>query len=287
MSDTLRAMVWMLGAIVSFSAMAIAGRELGTRFDTFEIMMYRSAVGLMLVLALAGWAGTLGQINRARLGTQLARNLFHFTGQNLWFYAVTLIPLAQLFALEFTTPIWVVLLSPLLLGERLTGLRTLAAGLGFLGVLVVVRPGAMEVNAGVVTALAAAVFFAFTYIFTKRLTRDQSITCIMFYMTAVQLVLGLASAGWDGRITLPDAASAPLLMTVALGGLCAHYSITKALSLAPASTVAPIDFARLPVIAIVGMTVYNEPLNPYIFLGAALIFAGNYLNIWSETRTRR
>ena len=101
MTPTLRAALWMMGSITSFSAMAVAGRELGGSLDTFEIMMYRSLVGVIAVFTLATVYGTWGQINRRDFGTQIGRNLAHFTGQNLWFYAVTVIPLAQVFALEF------------------------------------------------------------------------------------------------------------------------------------------------------------------------------------------
>jgi drug/metabolite transporter (DMT)-like permease len=138
--NPLRAALWMTGAITSFSAMAIAVRELKGAHDTFEIMAVRSAVGLLIVLAVAFATGRLGEVSAQRLGGHVLRNAIHFTGQNLWILAVTLIPLAQVFALEFTTPIWVLLLSPFFLGERITRLRLLAAVLGFVGILVVARP---------------------------------------------------------------------------------------------------------------------------------------------------
>ena len=120
MTTTLRAATWMVGAISAFTMMAIAGRAASLDLDTFEIMLYRSLVGLLIVGFVAWKAGTLHQISRDRIGLHFARNLFHFTGQNLWFFAITVIPLAQVFALEFTTPIWVILLSPFILGERIT-----------------------------------------------------------------------------------------------------------------------------------------------------------------------
>ena len=143
MNPSLKAALWMIGAIVSFSSMAIAGRAISDSLDTFEIMMYRSFVGLIIVVIIAGYAGTLSQITRDRLGLHFMRNLAHFTGQNLWFVALPLIPLAQVFALEFTTPIWVLALSPLLLGERLTTVRVLSSLIGFVGILIVARPGAV------------------------------------------------------------------------------------------------------------------------------------------------
>lgn len=284
MNTTFRAAFWMLGAVSSFTMMALAGRALGTMHDTFEIMLYRSVFGLVMVVALAAWAGTLGDVRTKRLGLHGARNLVHFIGQNLWFYAVTVIPLAQVFALEFTTPIWVVVLSPLLLGERLTPLRAIAAVLGFIGILIVARPATVAVNAGTLSAASCAIFFALTFIFTKQLTRDQSMTSIMFYLTAMQLGFGLIAAGYDGSIAVPTAQSLPLLALVGLCGLLAHFCITSALQIAPATIVAPIDFVRLPLVAVCAMLVFDEPLEVWVFVGAVVIFAGNYLNIWTETR---
>ena len=284
MNTTLRAAFWMLGAIFSFSAMALAGRALSDGYDTFEIMLYRSAVGLVIVTACATAFGTLGQINRQALGLHMIRNLAHFTGQNLWFYAVTAAPLALVFALEFTTPLWVIILSAVLLGERLTAWRAAAALLGFVGILIVARPGMTPVSLGLLMAAASAIFFGLTFIFTKKLTQRQSITGIMFYLTLLQLIFGLITAGYDGDIALPTWYAAPLLGLVGVCGLLAHYCIANALNIAPAAVVAPFDFTRLPVIAIIAMLVYGEPLDVWVFVGALVIFGANYLNIWSETR---
>jgi drug/metabolite transporter (DMT)-like permease len=122
--------------------------------------------------------------------------------------------------------------------------------------------------------------------FTKKLTRTQSITCILFYLTTMQLVFGLIAAGYDGDIAVPSLAGLPLVLLIGAAGLMAHFCLTNALALAPATVVVPIDFARLPTIAIVGMLLYNEALDIWVFAGAAIIFAGNYFNIWAETRSR-
>lgn len=284
MNDTLKAALWMTGCIASFSAMAVAGREVSSELDTFEIMMYRSLFGAVIVIAVGALTGSLRQINRKNLRLHALRNVFHFTGQNLWFYAVTVIPLAQVFALEFTTPLWVIVLSPLILGEKLTPMRGLAAVMGFTGILIVARPDMQGINTGVITAASCAIFFALTIMLTKKLTRTQSITCILFYLTTMQLVLGVIAAGYDGDIAIPTLTSLPFVILIGAAGLIAHYCMTNALALAPATVVVPIDFVRLPVIAVIGMLLYNEALDIWVFAGAAIIFTGNYLNIWSETR---
>ena len=287
MNTTFRAALWMIGTIASFSVMAVAGREVSHQLDTFEIMMYRSAVGVLIVCALAAATGAWRQIETARLRTHLLRNVAHFTGQNLWFYAVTLIPLAQVFALEFTTPIWVILLSPLVLGERLTPVRAIAAAMGFAGILIVARPDMQGINTGIIAAASCAIFFALTIMLTKRLTRAEGITSILFWLTAMQLVFGLVTAGYDGDIALPDWQTGPWVAVIGCAGLMAHFCLTNALSIAPATVVVPIDFFRLPAIAVVGMLVYGEVIDIWIFVGAVVIFAGNYLNLWTETRPVR
>ena len=285
-SPAIRAALWMIGSILAFSAMAIAGKEIGTRHDSFEIMTIRSAVGFGLVLALAAATGRLSEINARNLGGHALRNIIHFTGQNLWFWALTMIPLAQLFAIEFTAPLWVVLLAAMLLGERLTQSRLLAAVLGFAGVLIVAHPDLAHLNLGVLAAAAAALCFATTNVVTKKLTRGISILCILFWLTLMQFFFGLTAALADGVFHLPTASTLPWLCVIGLAGVSAHYCITAALKLAPASYVMPLDFLRLPLIAVVGALFYAEPLDPYVIFGAGVIFAGIWLNIRSEIRPK-
>ncbi|MBT8473878.1 MAG: DMT family transporter [Rhodobacteraceae bacterium] len=280
----LLAALWMTGAIGSFSAMAVAGRALSDELDTFEMMFYRSCIGVVLVLVIGGALGRLTEITTRNLHLHIGRNMCHFTGQNLWFFALTLIPLAQLFALEFTTPIWVILLASLFLGERITRVRAFCAALGFAGVLIVARPGSAGLDPGLLIAAGAAVCFAGTFIFTKLLTRTATVTCILFWLTVMQLVFGLIATGYDGDIAWPSGAAWPWVAVIGAGGLLAHLCVTNALTIAPASVVVPLDFLRLPLIAIIGMLFYNEPLDAWVLLGAGVIFAANYLNIRSETR---
>lgn len=287
MNDTIKAAFWMIGAIVSFTSMAIAGRAVSLDLDTFEIMLYRSLIGVVVMLSVARLAGTLGEVTRRNLGVHLVRNLSHFAGQNLWFYSITAIPLAQVFALEFTSPLWVIVLSPLILGEKLTSVRVLSAIIGFVGIMIVTRPSPETLQFGQLTAALAAIGFAGSAVFTRLLTRTETITCILFYLTVMQATFGLICAGFDGDIALPTAANLPWVILIAVAGLVAHFCLTMALKLAPAAVVMPIDFARLPVIAIVGMLLYNETLDLLVLLGAAIIFGGNYLNIRTDTKRAR
>lgn len=273
------AALWMIGAIVSFSTMAVAGREAGLSFDTFEIMTYRSAVGVVIMLAVLTTMRRWHEVGRGNLALHGARNIAHFTAQNLWFFAITVIPLAQVFALEFTSPLWVLVLAALFLGERMTWLKMAVGVVGFLGVLLVVRPGAVPISGGMLAAAAAAFGFAVTAIFTKKLTQRESILSIMLYLTVMQLAFGLICSLADGQMAWPAPGQWGWLMTIGICGLAAHFCLTTALSLAPASFVMPVDFVRLPLIAILGVVLYQEALDWAVLAGATLIFGANYLNV--------
>ncbi len=284
MSNNLKAALWMLGAIASFSAMAVAGREVSQWLDTFEIMTYRSLVGIVVLWVILTLTGQWRQVTRRSISTHVVRNAAHFTGQNLWFYAMTSIPLAQVFALEFTSPIWVVLLSPLILGEPLTRLRLMSVLVGFVGILIVARPSPDTISPGLIAAASSAVFFALSVMYTRLLTRTETVLCIMFWLTLMQAAFGIIFSAWDGDMVAPSAQTLPWLVLIGLAGLLAHYCLTSALAIAPATVVVPIDFVRLPTIAIVGMLLYGEALDAWVFVGATVILAANYANIWYANR---
>ncbi len=275
----LAAALWMTGAIAAFTAMAVSTRQINGAHDTFEILAYRSMIGWVIVVAVAAALGQLGRIRADRLGSHAVRNVFHFSGQYLWFWAITMIPLAQVFALEFTSPIWVILLSPLILGERLTRRKLLAAALGFCGILIVAQPDFGRLDPGVLAAAGAAFFFAATTLMTKVLTKGEAIVGILFWLTLMQAGFGTAAMLADGQVALPTLATLPWLTLIAVAGVTAHLCLTSALSLAPASMVVPVDFARLPVIALIGALFYAEPVEATLFLGAGLIFLGIWINL--------
>lgn len=277
-----RAALWMMGAVAGFVSMAFAGRSLGTLHDTFEIMAWRSIIGIITVLIAARLAGTIKQIRARNMGLHALRNIAHFTGQNLWFAALTLIPLAQLFATEFSYPLWVALAAPFVLGERMTAPRAIAVGLGFAGILIVTQPWALGgLDLGTLLAIGCAFGFAGSALATKRLTTRAPLTEIMFWLCMMQAVLGFVCALYDGSMRLPSAQSLPYLIWVGLAGLGAHACMTRALTIAPASVVAPIDFLRLPIVAILGWLVYEEAITVPVLIGGAIILLANWINIRS------
>lgn len=269
------------GALLSFLAMAVSGRELSAELGTFAILFFRSLIGLIAVSLLLGRSGW-HQITLRRLPLQIGRNLAHFAGQFGWFYGIALIPLAEVFAIEFTTPAWTALLAALLLGERLTRARVAAIALGLAGILVILRPGAAMVEPGAIAVLLSAAAYAVAYVLTKKLSDTETPLAIVFYMTLVQLPLGLVPAAFDW--VTPSPALWPWLLLVGVAGLTAHYCLARALSLADATVVVPFDFLRLPLAMLVGFLLYAETIEPLVIVGAALIVLGNYVNIRAERR---
>ncbi|MDP0927599.1 DMT family transporter [Paracoccus onubensis] len=275
------AAAWMMGAVASFTFMAVAGRAVSLELDTFEVLGWRSLMGVIVMALVITFSGLWKTVNLHRFDLHLSRNIFHFAAQNLWFYAIFTIPLAQVFALEFTAPLWALILSRAFLGERLSTPRIVAALLGFIGILLVTRPGSVPITPGLISAACCAIGFAMTYVFTKKLTTVAHTASILFWMTVLQAVFGFICAGIDGDIALPSLAAAPWVAVIGVTGLTAHFCITCALRVAPATLVMPFDFLRLPVIALVGLLLFDEPVSLFLIAGAALILGGNYVNIKS------
>lgn len=278
---TMRAACWMSGALVSLLAMAVATRELSAHVSVFQILFFRSACGLLIIVPLV-WRAGWRQVATARPGLHVLRNATHFLAQYGWVYGIAFIPMAEVFAIEFTVPVWTALLAAVLLGERLTAARLLAVALGLAGVFVIVRPGSGMIHPAALAVLLGAIAFALAYIMTKMLARTETPLCILFYMTLVQLPLGLAPAlaNWSS----PPPHVWPWILVVGTMGLATHYCLARAMALADATVVVPLDFLRLPLIAVVGAVFYGEAIEPLLFLGAGMILAGNLYSILAERR---
>src|SRR5262245_59966693 len=134
--------LWMSGAVLSFSTMDIAVRQLLTHVGIFEVLFFRTFFALLVVVGFAVSRGWVAKFRTQRIGIHLLRNLTHFGGQYCWVFAISVLPLATVFAIEFTMPVWVALLAYFFLGERITGPRLVMLVLGLAGVMVILKPGA-------------------------------------------------------------------------------------------------------------------------------------------------
>jgi drug/metabolite transporter (DMT)-like permease len=274
----------MVGTLLSFSAMALSVRGLAGKFSIFEILTIRTGVGLLILIGVGlAQPALLRSISLRRFGMQIARNATHFTGQYLWALSLTLLPLATVFALEFTMPAWTILLAILFLGETMNRGRVGSVICGFIGVLVILRPGIAAFNPASLLTLAAAFCYATSNVFTKKLTVTETTFAIVFWMNLIQMPLGYI--GSDPLFFLKiDAHTLIPALAIGISGLSAHYCLTNALAIADATVVVPLDFMRLPLIAIVGWMFYGEQLDLLVFAGAAVIIAGVLWGLKSEAR---
>jgi drug/metabolite transporter (DMT)-like permease len=279
MSNTVRGVLWMGGAVLSFTAMAIAVRELQRHMGSFEIVFMRSVVMLAIVLAMLPRAGMVS-VKTTRIAVHLWRNLIHFLGQVLWVYSLGVLTLATVFAIEFTMPMWTALLAWLFLKERFSFPRLVQLALGFGGVLIILRPGGAEFHPAALAMILGSLCYASSFIFTKRLTSTDSALAVLFWMSVIQTPISLVAAA--PQWVAPVAADLPWIVAIGIGSFSAHYCMTRAMTLVDAMVAVPIDFARLPLIAVVGALVYNEPFEPLVLVGAAVIFAGSYYSLSRE-----
>lgn len=279
MTDTIKGSLWMIGGVFCLTSMAIAGKEISLQIDTFEILFFRSVIGVCIILFFLVKKNLLHEINLKEIRTHLKRNLAHFIGQNLWLYALASITLAEVTSLEFTMPILIVFFSYLMLNEKLDKYKIISVCIGFVGVLITVRPDIETLNLGLIAAAISAIMFALTNIYTRKLTRTESTLTILFFLTSMQLVFGLITSLLDGQLDIPTNENIIWIVTIGFAGLGAHYCITTALSLAPPTVVAPIDLLRLPIVVLIGVFFYSEQGDIFIYFGASLIIFANWLNL--------
>ena len=275
--STILAALWMTGWLAAMVMIAVAAREAGKVLHVFQIMEIRSLLGIVMFLPMIATAGGLRAIRTGHFGLHFSRNAVHYGAQFLWFFAITMIPIAEVVAIEFTGPVWVALLAVVVLGERMTATRVASVVLGVVGVLIVVRPGLDHVDVGQVVAFVAAIGFAGSIILVKSLTRTESVVSIIFWMLIIQSVIGAIPAAmlWQ----TPPLAVWPWLVVIAFCGTYSHFCMTHALRHADATTVVPLDFLRVPLTALAAWLVFAERFDVFTIVGAAVILGGNLLNL--------
>lgn len=278
-----RVVLWMVGALLSFSVMAVSIRELSRAgLSIFEILAIRSGVALFVLLALLAARKDLRvHALPRRMGLNLFRNTVHYASQYSWALSLTMLPLATVFALEFTMPAWTAVLAVWFLHERMTPSRLGVVILGLIGVLVILRPGIASFNPAAILVLLAAFGYAITMITTKQLTKTETTFGIVFWMAVIQLPLSLIGSDptvflrFEPRHILPA-------IGVGMAGLTSHYCLSNAFRSGDATLVVPLDFMRIPLIAVVGWAFYGERLDVFVLLGAMIIVSGVLWNLRSE-----
>ncbi len=271
----------MAGAVLSFTAMAVAVRELQRHMGSFEIVFLRSLVMLAIVLAMLPRAG-LASVRTRKFALHFWRNTIHFCGQVLWVYSIGALTLATVFAIEFTMPVWTALLAWIFLKEKFTSPRLAMLALGLAGVLIIVRPGGGAFHPAAVAMILGSLCYSSSFILTKRLASTDSALAVLFWMAVVQTPISLVAAA--PQWVMPVAADLPWILVIGAGSFSAHYCMTQAMKLVDAMVAVPIDFIRLPLIAVVGAAAYGEPFDPLVLAGAAIIFAGTYYSLSRERR---
>jgi len=280
--------LWMLGAIIAFSLTAIAGREATQTINSnalsiSQLVFFRNIVGLGIIFTLVIAKGQFKQVCQSKhLAIHSGRNLAHFFGQWCWFYGLALLPLAQVFAIEFTVPIWTAIFASLILAEKLTRRRVAAIFLGFVGVMIILRPGFSGIPWACWVVLASAVAYAFSHTLTKKLSGYDGVLTILFYMHVLQLPMAFFLVSFD--FSWPQGITWLFVALTAIAALCAHCCMAKALIYADAMLVMPMDFLRLPLIALVGYMLYGEGLDYWLMLGAGIMLFGNVQALRESSR---
>jgi drug/metabolite transporter (DMT)-like permease len=267
----------MAGWLAQMLIVAIAGREATRELNVFQIMELRSIIGFVMLYPLIHLNGGLSAMKTSRPLQHISRNLFHYAAQLGWFYALTLIPLGQVVSIEFTMPIWTAILAASFLGERVTIWKISAIVLGVIGVVVIVRPATGAINPGQLIALAAAVGFGISIAMMKSLTRTEHTLAIIFWMTVIQSAAGFLPCLYVW--VWPSPSVWGWCVAIAFCGTLSHYCMARAMLYADATVVLPMDFLRVPLTATAGWLIYSERLDLFTVLGAALILAGNLLNL--------
>ncbi len=277
--QNIRAILWMLGAMASLLSVSVFAKFLSAEYNTFEIMFYRSIFGFFAFLLILLTTKQLRSVRLGHFKQHFIRNIIHFTAQNLWFYALAVLPLSVVIAFEFTTPAWVIVIAAILLGEGFGFRRFVVIVLSLIGVYIITGPSNLPFNFALLSAILCAVGFALTIIATKYLTKVQSVNEILLMMTLMQGIFAGIIILWVGELQPLIMDMVPWLVLIGIFGTLSHYCMANALNLADASIVSPIDLIRLPLSILLGFVLFGEKIAAIVILGTAFLILANYINI--------
>ena len=264
---------WMLGFIINISIMAISIRELSLKYTSFEIQNFRNICSIIIII-LIFMVTKNTNLNTFQLKNNFIRNIFHFIGQSAWTWGLTVLPLAVVFSLEFTMPIWAVIIAIVLLKEKITLNKICFLIIGLMGTWIIFMPDTKYIGFYNIIVLCSAITYAIAHNFTKKLTTTDSILSILFFMSIIQLPFSLVGSLIIGNIQYNIMMEIPLIILLTFTSLLAHYSLSSALKYSDASIVLPIDYIRLPLIVFIGWYYYDEKISTNVVIGSILIIFG-------------
>ena len=280
-SATTRGALWVTAAMMFFSVQPVMVRYLSDTIPATEQVFFRGVVTVVLFLPWMLRKGSQGLRTR-RLGLIGVRSAFIGLGVVSFFYAVGLMPLAQVVALHFTLPLFGMVAAMIYLRERPPAHRWIATVIGFAGTLVILRPGFVPVDLVAMMVLFSALCYALGSVVTKELVRTEAPDLVVFYMNIFS-VLFFAIPAW--LYWVPPTYEDWILLTV-LGAitLFAHICYTRGVAVAEVSYLFAFEFLRLPIAALAGLALFAEVPDIWTVIGAAVIFGATYYATWRERR---
>ncbi len=274
--------VSMSGAIALFSVMDVMIKALSDTYSTVQIYFFRSLLALIPAWFVLRGEGGLAAMKTERLGFHIFRSCVSMAFLLAFFYALHLLPLADLYAITFAAPLFITALGVPMLGERVGARRWAAIGVGFVGVLVILRPGGEVFSLGGMIGLISSLLFSFSMIFTKQLSRTESNGAIVTYFALTSTVLsGLALPfSW----VQPSGGDWALLVAVGLVGGVGQILITHAFRSAPAAIVSPFQYTSILWGLIFGYAFFGDLPDAIMLAGAAIVVASGLYILYRETR---
>ena len=262
--------------------MTILVRQLSADYSSFEILFFRNLVSVCILLPLAMRSG-LSSLKTQRLQLHSLRALLSYIGVLLLFYGIANIPLPDVTALSFTQPLFVVVLAALILKEAVNGARWIAVIAGFVGLLVIVRPGVVAVELATILVLLSAFSYAVSNICVKRLMTTDTANQSVFYFNLLMLPIALVPALFVW--VTPALADLPLFVAIGVNGTIAVYAYARSFTLADASAVMPFDFLRMPMAATAAFFLFSETGDIWTWVGSVIIFASSYFLARSSSKS--
>ncbi len=262
--------LWMAFAAVAWTANNVLIRPISQELPPVELQFFRSVFSVAMLLPYFAIVG-FGRLRTDRTGLLLARGAVMFCSMITWIYAVKLTQIATASAIGFTAPLFATLLAIVILKEKVGPRRWTAVAIGFVGALVIVRPGVVEIDQGALFAVANAASWALAIIIGRAVTRSVPPTVVVFYMFACLVVL----AGIPTYFVwvTPSWEMIGLLVSLALTGLLGHLAATRAFAMAETSLIAPVEYLSLPLSGLAAYFLFAEMPDMYMPVGATIIIA--------------